>query len=74
MHVGELLLPIVEAMRRDLLMTGYLQADETTVQVQTRDKSGGNHQFIENESELAGIFRGEFDDVLSVVAQRLSEK
>lgn len=44
MHVGELLLPIVEAMRRDLLMTGYLQADETTVQVQTRDKSGGNHQ------------------------------
>lgn len=32
-------------------------------------KSGGNHQFIENASELAGIFRREFDDVLSVVAQ-----
>ena len=32
-------------------------------------KSGGNHQYIENASELAGIFRREFDDVLSVVAQ-----
>lgn len=44
MHVGEMLLPIREAMRRDLLMAGYLQADETTVQVQTHDKSGSNHQ------------------------------
>jgi Ca-activated chloride channel family protein len=37
--------------------------------VQLAGKSGGNHQFIENASELADIFRHEFDDVLSVVAQ-----
>ncbi|MCA9010619.1 MAG: VWA domain-containing protein [Planctomycetaceae bacterium] len=37
--------------------------------VQLAGKSGGNHQFIEDASELAGIFRREFDDVLSVVAQ-----
>ncbi len=37
-------------------------------------KSGGNHQFIENTSELAGIFRREFDDVLSVVAQSVDVK
>ena len=36
--------------------------------------SGGNHQFIENASELAGIFRREFDDVLSVVAQSVDVK
>lgn len=33
--------------------------------------SGGNHQFIENASELAGIFRREFDEALSVVAQEI---
>lgn len=32
-------------------------------------KSGGNHVFIENASELADIFNKEFDDVMSVVAQ-----
>ncbi|MEJ7591341.1 MAG: VWA domain-containing protein [Planctomycetaceae bacterium] len=37
-------------------------------------RSGGNHQFIENASELAGIFRREFDDVLSVVAQSVDVK
>jgi Ca-activated chloride channel homolog len=37
--------------------------------VQLAGRSGGNHQFIENASELADIFRREFDDVLSVVAQ-----
>ena len=31
MRVGELLIPIVEAMRKDLLSGTYLQADETTV-------------------------------------------
>ena len=44
MHVGDLLQSIREAMRRDLLAGGYIQADETTVGVQTRDKSGSNHQ------------------------------
>ena len=44
MHVGESLLPIREAVRKNLLAGGYLQADETTVQVQTHDKSGSNHE------------------------------
>ena len=42
--------------------------------VQLAGKSGGNHQFIENASELASIFRGEFEDVLSVVAQTVDVK
>ena len=44
MRVGELLIPVVEAMRRDLLKARYLQADETTVPVQMRDGRGSDHQ------------------------------
>ena len=44
MRVGELLLPIVGAMRRDLLAASYLQADETPVPVQMHDGRGENHQ------------------------------
>jgi len=44
MHVGELLIPIREAMRKHLLAGGYLQADETTVLVQTREKRGSHHE------------------------------
>lgn len=44
MRVGELLQPVVAAMRRDLLSAHYLQADETTVPVQMHDKRGSNHQ------------------------------
>lgn len=44
MRVGELLLPIAEAMRRELLACPYIQADETTVDVQLHDKRGKNHQ------------------------------
>jgi transposase len=44
MSVGGLLLPIVVAMGRELVGGGYIQADETTVGVQTHDKSGSNHQ------------------------------
>lgn len=44
MRVGELLSPIVGAMRRDLLSASYLQADETPVPVQMHDKRGENHQ------------------------------
>ncbi len=44
MRVGELLMPVVEAMRRDLLKAMYLQADETTVPVQMRDGRGSDHQ------------------------------
>jgi transposase len=44
MRVGELLGPIVGAMRRDLLAGSYLQADETPVPVQMHDRRGENHQ------------------------------
>jgi transposase len=44
MRVGELLQPVAEAMRRELLAGSYLQADETTVPVQTHDRRGQNHQ------------------------------
>jgi transposase len=44
MRVGELLGPIVGAMRQGLLSASYLQADETPVPVQMRDRRGENHQ------------------------------
>jgi transposase len=44
LRVGELLIPIVNVMRRDLLTGGYIQADETHVDVQTPDKKGSNHR------------------------------
>ncbi len=44
MRVGELLGPVVEAMRQDLLRASYLQADETTVPVQMHDGRGADHQ------------------------------
>ena len=44
MRVGELLQPVVRAMRQDLLKSGYLQADETIVPVQMHDKRGADHQ------------------------------
>lgn len=34
-------------------------------------KSGGNHHFIEDATQLLAVFRSEFDDVLSVVAQEI---
>jgi hypothetical protein len=44
MHVGELLGPLVGAMRRALLTAPYIQADETPVPVQMHDRRGENHQ------------------------------
>jgi transposase len=44
MRVGELLIPVTQAMRKDLLNGMYLQADETTVPVQTHDGRGKNHE------------------------------
>ena len=44
MTVGELLAPVVRAMRRELLSGSYIQADETTVDVQMHDRRGKNHQ------------------------------
>jgi transposase len=44
MRVGELLMPVSAAMRRELLTGSYLQADETPVPVQSQDNRGKNHQ------------------------------
>jgi transposase len=44
MTVGELLAPVVGVMRRELLAGSYIQADETTVDVQMHDRRGKNHQ------------------------------
>ena len=44
MRVGELLQPVVTAMRQELLKASYLQADETIVPVQMHDKRGADHQ------------------------------
>lgn len=44
MRVGELLIPLVGVMRRELLGGSYIQADETPVDVQLHDGRGQNHQ------------------------------
>ncbi len=44
MSVGQLLIPLIDVMRTELLGDGYLQADETPVDVQTHDRRGKNHQ------------------------------
>jgi transposase len=44
MQVGQLLIPVVGAMKNELLGGSYLQADETPVAVQMHDRRGHNHQ------------------------------
>jgi transposase len=44
LKVGELLIPVVGAMRQELLSGGYIQADETPVEVQLQEGQGKNHQ------------------------------
>jgi transposase len=44
LRVGELLIPVVETIKRDLVTGGYIQADETHVGVQTPEKIGKNHK------------------------------
>jgi len=44
LNVGELLTPMVAAMRRELISGSYIQADETPVDVRTREGRGKNHQ------------------------------
>lgn len=39
--------------------------------IQLASNSGGNHEFIEDAGDLAGIFNREFDSVTSVVAQQV---
>jgi transposase len=43
MRVGELLQPVADAMRQELLRASYLQADETIVPVQMHDGRGSDH-------------------------------
>jgi transposase len=44
LRVGELLIPMVAAMRRELISSTYIQADETPVDVQMHEGRGRNHQ------------------------------
>jgi transposase len=44
MQVGQMLMPVVGAMKKELLGGSYLQADETPVAVQMHDRRGHNHQ------------------------------
>jgi transposase len=44
LKVGELLIPMVAAMSQELIGGSYIQADETPVDVQTREGRGKNHQ------------------------------
>lgn len=44
LRAGELLIPVVDVMLRDLLTGGYIQADETYCGVQTPEKKGANHK------------------------------
>jgi transposase len=44
LRVGELLMPMVGAMRQELLRGTYIQADETPVEVQMEESWGKNHQ------------------------------
>lgn len=44
MQVGQLLIPVVQGMKNELLQGGYIQADETPVAVQMHDGRGRNHQ------------------------------
>jgi transposase len=44
MRVGELLSPIADVMRHELVGGSYIQADETPVDVQMHDGRGQNHQ------------------------------
>ena len=43
LRVGELLIPVVDVILRDVLTGGYVQADETYCGVQTPERKGENH-------------------------------
>jgi hypothetical protein len=57
LRVGELLIPVVGAMKRDLLAGGYIQADETYVDVQSPEKKGENHTgyFWQYSAPMKGV-------------------
>lgn len=47
MTAGELLTPMMDVLKSDLLAGGYIQADETPVGVQSKQTQGRNHQAYE---------------------------
>ena len=49
-----MLIPVVDLVKRDLLAGDYIQADETYVGVQTKEKKGGNH-FWQYSSPEKGV-------------------
>lgn len=57
LRVGELLIPVVEVMKRGLVTGGYIQADETHVGVQTPEKIGKNHKayFWQYSAPMKGV-------------------
>jgi transposase len=57
LRVGELLIPVVDTMKRDLVTGGYIQADETHVGVQTPEKKGKNHKayFWQYSAPMKGV-------------------
>ena len=54
MEVGSLIVPVREAMRKDLLSGEYIQADETPIGVQAKVKRGSNHQAYEFQYSRPG--------------------
>jgi len=53
---GALLVPVVEAQKKELLAGGYVQADETTMPTQTGERNGRNHRaFMWEYSRPGGV-------------------
>jgi len=57
LRAGELLIPIIDTMKRDLITGGYIQADETHVGVQIPEKIGKNHKayFWQYSAPMKGV-------------------
>lgn len=61
LKVGELLMPVVGVMRRELISGTYIQADETPVGVQLHDRRGKNHQaYLWQYSQVGGTLVFDF--------------
>lgn len=54
LSAGELLMPMMGVLRADLLAGGYIQADETSVEVQGTPVQGRNHQAYEFQYSRPG--------------------
>lgn len=51
---GELLVPVVKTLKADLLVSAYIQADETPIGVQSAKTEGRNHQAYEFQYSRPG--------------------